>query len=368
MENLFNNHNREISGRQIAFFAAFVLPIYKLLETPSLLAGFMQGDLLLPALLHFIFQAGILFALLFFVSRLEKPLFATLEEKFGKSVRIFYALYALYFLFYAILPLLDLEKFVYAAFFDTAPTFFSFAFFFILSAFVCTKSIASLGRFADLSVFLFLVPFLVLLFMSVSQANVSNLLPFFEKELSSTASAFSYTTPHFADALLLLPLLSNYSYQKKDALKISLGYGFGALLTIAFFAVFYGVFGTIASREHYAFLKIAQYFPALSVIGRVDLLFIYLLCVVLFILVCTPLLYAVDFTARLFPSNRKTAVSAVINFSAFLFVLFCNQYYNTFYRVISSKLFFLFWIFSLAPLLLYFLKVKSKNTGVKNRG
>lgn len=313
-------------------------------------------------------QAGLVFALVFFVSRLEKPLFITLEETFGKWTRILYALYALYFLFYAILPLLDLEKFVYAAFFDTAPTFFTFAFFFLLSAFVCTKSMASVGRFADLSLFLFLAPFLVLLFMSISQADITNLLPFFEKDISGSVSAFSYTAPHFADALLLLPLLGNYSYQKKDALKITAGYGAGAVLTLIFFAVFYGVYGTLAAREHYAFLKIAQYFPALSVIGRVDLLFIYILCVVLFLFVCIPLLYSVDFTARLFSDKRKTVISAIFNLGAFVFVLFCNQYYNTFYRIICSKLFFIFWIFSLAPLLLFLFKRKKSNKGVKKYG
>ena len=37
-----------VVSRQIAFFAAFVLPIYKLVEMPSILARFAEGDLLLP--------------------------------------------------------------------------------------------------------------------------------------------------------------------------------------------------------------------------------------------------------------------------------------------------------------------------------
>ena len=41
--------------------------------------------------------------------------------------------YSLYFLFYALLPLLDLEKYVYSAFYDSAPYVFTFTPFFILS-------------------------------------------------------------------------------------------------------------------------------------------------------------------------------------------------------------------------------------------
>lgn len=164
--------NDGIVGRQIAFFAAFLLPVYKLLELPSILARFLEGDLLLPALLHFLVQTGLLIALLYAASRSQKPLFLRLEESLGKWASLFYALYALYFLFAAILPLLDLEKFVYAAFYDTAPTLFSFAFFFLLSGFICTKGVKSIGRSSDLCLFLFPLPLLVLLLMSLGEADL----------------------------------------------------------------------------------------------------------------------------------------------------------------------------------------------------
>ena len=57
--------NDGILGRQIAFFAAFVLPVYKLLELPSILARFTGGDLLLPAFLQYLFQKPFRFLLFF---------------------------------------------------------------------------------------------------------------------------------------------------------------------------------------------------------------------------------------------------------------------------------------------------------------
>ncbi len=345
-----------INGRQIAFFSAFILPMFKLTEVPSLLAKFAKGDLLLPALLHFIFQTALLCAILYCASRSNQTLAERLQNKFGKWTRVFYFLYAIYFLFYAVLPLLDLEKFVYAVFFDTAPTLFTFAFFFFFSAFLCVKHLKTVGRFADLSLFLFVFPFVALLLASLAEADFTNLLPIFQQPAGSSFGGFFYTQPHFSDASLLLPLLLHLRFEKKDGIKITAGYLVGALFTLLFLIVFYGVYSTIAPRQHYAFSKIAQYFPPLAVIGRVDLLLVFALCIVLFFATATPLFYAVDLTATAFAKNNKLILSATVNFGAFLFVLFCNKYYDSVYAFFGNALPPLFIAFSLLPLLLLLLK------------
>ena len=359
MNSLSRNTNTlptgEIHARQIAFFAAFILPMYKIIEAPSLLARYANGDLLLPALLHYLLQTALLLVLLYAAAGSEKTLFERMEEKLGKLSVIVYIGLGVYFLFFAVLPLLDLEKFVYAVFYDTSPTLFSFAFFFVFCAFVCTKGIKALGRAADVSLFLFLFPFLLLLIMSLAEADASNLMPLFQQQPAKSLKAFSYTVPHFSDVALLLPLIGNLRYKKGDGGKIVTGYGLGAVCTLVFLAVFYGVYSTIAAREHYAFAKIAQYFPALSVVGRIDLLLVYLLCVVLFIATATPLAYASEFTAQVLHTSRKTPIAAALSFAAFLFVLFCNKYYNRFYAVISGKLFPVFLVVALSVFFLLFL-------------
>ncbi len=348
--------NERVVGRQIALFAAFVLPAAKLLEAPSILAKYAAGDLLLPALLHFLLQAGLLAVILYVVSRSETPLFERLQRVLKKGVIVVYLFYAAYFLFAVLLPILDLEKYAYAAFFDTAPTTFSFLFFFFLSAFICAKGIKAVGRFADISLFLFLLSFFALMALSLTETDFTHLLPLFGTKFERTMSAFKYTTPHFSDAVLLLPLLGNYQYKKKDTPKILFGYGIGALCTLFFLAVFYGIFSSVAPREHYAFSKIAQYFPALSVIGRIDLLFVYLLSIVLFFYTALPAQYATHLFSRSFSLERKAIVSAVLNVALFLFVFFCNKYYNAFYRVVGGKLVWVFWLFAdVLPLLLLLL-------------
>ena len=358
--------NDGINARQIAFFGAFILPVYKLLELPSILSRFTGGDLLLPAFLQYLFQTGILLALLFVCSRSQTSLFERLEARLGKWTAVLYLFYALYFLFAGVLPLLDLDKFVYAVFYDTSPTFFSFIFFFFISAYVCSRGVKMLGRIADLSLFLFLVPIFALIAMSLGEADASNLLPIFQHRLEHTVSAFTYTAPHFSDAILLLPLLGNLRYQKGDGKKITLGYGLGGVFTLLFLGVFYGVYSTLASREHYAFAKIAQYFPALTVIGRIDLLLVYLLCIVLFIYVATPLHYATDLTTRTLGGKRRVWFAILFNLGALLFVLFFNQHYDAIYALFGQYLFPVFWLFAdILPLLLLLLTLKKEKKGEK---
>lgn len=363
---LFTPKNDVLLGRQICFFAAFLLPISKFLEAPSLLAKYAGGDLLVPAALHFLLQAGVLAALLFVLSKSEKTLGERLQEVFGKWTVALYILYAVYYLFHAVLPLLDLEKYVYAAFFDTAPTTFAFGFFFVLAAFVCSKGLKSIGRVADLCVFLFVLPFVALLLMSLSEADYTGLLPLFGTKFGDTVYAFNATTPHFSDVILLLPLLANYRYKKGDAPKIVAGYSVGAACTFLFLASFYAIYSSIAPREHYAFSKIAQYFPALSVVGRIDLIFVYLLSVVLFFYTCIPLHYTTDLLCRTVHTQRRTLIAGALSLGGFVFTLFCNKYYDRFYTLFSGKLWFVFWIFADAlPLLLLFLP--RKKSGQKER-
>ena len=91
MNSLSRNTNTlptgEIHARQIAFFAAFILPMYKIIEAPSLLARYANGDLLLPALLHYLLQTALLLVLLYAAAGSEKTLFERMEEKLGKLSR-----------------------------------------------------------------------------------------------------------------------------------------------------------------------------------------------------------------------------------------------------------------------------------------
>lgn len=357
------NQSEKVYARQIAFAAAFLLPAAQFLESPSILAKYAKGDLLLPAIIHFLLQSLVLLAIVYAASQSPVSILARLKGVFGAAMPLLYLFFAFFYLFFGILPLLDMEKYAYAAFFDTAPTAFSFGPFFLFSAYVCAKGIKSIARSADLCLFLFLFPLLALLAMSLTKADFSSLMPLFGTDLSEIGRAFSRATPHFSNVILLLPLIVRLQYKEGDGVKIMSGYWIGALLSLLFLAIFYAVFSTLAPREHYAFSKIAQYFPALSVIGRFDLIFIYFLSIVLLFYTCLPLQYTTECLAHLFKTERKTWISALLHVLLFIGVLFLNKYYDTIYNFISGNLFWIFLLIAdmVPPFLIFLPKTKPSN-------
>jgi len=354
-----------INTRQLCFLLAFLFPVARFLEAPRLFAVAAKGDLLVSALVASLVEILPVAAFLFISSKTDKTLFQLVEGAFGKwAARIFSLILCAYFLFAAVPPLFDAEKFSYAAFFDTAPTVFSFAPFFIFSAFLCTKNVKAIGRSADLCLFLFLFPFLGLIVMSVGESDFSSLLPIFSQPFTHSLQGVVSTKAHFSCGALLLPLLGRYRYEKGAVKKVSIAYGASVLFTLLFLAVFYGIYTTLAAREHYAFAKIAQYFPALTVVGRWDMLLVYLLTVVYAFYVCLPLQLAVDCFCQGTLLQQKTLFSALLNLAAFLFVLFLNQHYDAVYGLFTSTLSPVFFLFSdllplFLPLLLLHKRVKA---------
>lgn len=384
------NKNQTVLPRQVAFAAAFLLPVGKFLEAPALLSRHAKGDILLPAILWFLIESLVLIAVLYAATRSEKTLCQRIDTAFGKWSMLVYLPFAAYYLFAALLPILDLEKFAYAAFFDTAPTTFYFATFFLFSGFFAAKGVKSIGRSADLCIFLFLLPFFALLIMSLTTADFSHLLPLFGTDFFGVLLGVRDTSPHFSDVALLLPLIANCRFTHKKTARtatettlpsstrgnfaqrgnednakggkpILLGYAVGAFFTLLLLATFYAVYSSLAPREHYAFSKIAQFFPALEVIGRIDLLFIYMLTLVQLFYTCLPVHYATECIAKSLRVTRRTWISAFLNFALFLFALFGNRFYNAFYAVISTRLAPVFWfVADMLPLLLLFLPKNGK--------
>ena len=355
---------QRITARQLAFFTAFLLPVGKLLELPSLLTAYAGGDLLIAAL----FGLGIEFipfcCLLLLCKRSKTAPIEALERRCGApTARIFCGAYGLFLLFYAALPLLDLEKFSHAAFSDTSPTFFIFAPFFVLSGFICTKGLSAYGRAADLLPVLFLLPIVGLLGMSLTEADFTRLLPVVEKPLSVSLKAVWKTTAYFSFGGLLLPMMSAYQYRDGDEKKLLPAFGVGAALTLLFFAAFYAVFGIMGEKEHYAVMKLAQYFPALKFVGRIDLLLVYTLSIGLFYYTALPLNLFTECFTRCFSLRKKWITASVLSVGLLLFTLFCNKYNNAIHAFFAEAMPPVFLLFSVLLPIAFLLLFGQKRQG-----
>lgn len=357
-----------ICGRQLCFFVAFLLPVSKLLETPSVLAYYAKGDLLFPAICQYVLQAAVIALFLFLSSRTDKSFFELIEDVSGRGVaKTVYVFLAAYYIFYSLLPLLEFERFVYTAFFDTAPAFSAFVPFFFLSAYIGTKSLKAFARSADLSMPLFIAAFAGLMVMSVGESDLSAVLPVFGTPISSSFKGFLRSLIHFSDSALLLPMSGAYRYKKGDGKKVLSSYGLGALFVLFFLAVFYGLFGPLSPIKTFAFDKTAQYFKALRVVGRLDLLLAYAMTVLLIFYYCLPLQLSVICFSRALNTDKKIAVSAVLNIGLLLFTIFCSRFYTAIYNGITYYSWWVFPIFAyllpILALLLWFIDERKRKNG-----
>ena len=285
--------------------------------------------------------------LLFFCKRTKTAPIEALEQRLGKPIaRIFCGVFGVFLLLYATLPLLDLEKFSHAAFSDTSPTFFIFAPFFVLSGFICTKGLSAYGRTADLLPVLFLLPVLGLIGMSIGEADFTRLLPVMEKPMTVSIKAVWKTTAYFSSGGLLLPMMSGYKYHDGDEKKLLPACGVGAALTLLFLATFFAVFGLTGEKEHYAVMKLAQYFPALKFVGRIDLLLVYTLSIGLFYYTALPMQLFTECFTRCFSLRKKWITASVLSVALLLFTLFCNKYNNIIHAFFSGAMPPVFLLFS----------------------
>ena len=199
--------------------------------------------------------------------------------------------------------------------------------------------------------------------MSVGATDFESILPWFEFPLPKIFDAVKFTTSHFSDAILFLPLLGDYRYEQGDGKKIYFSYWAGGISVLLFLAVFYGIYTTIAPAQHYAFTKIAQYFPALKTVGRIDLIFVYLLTVILFFANILPVRLCVLCLEKTTECKNKILLSAIVNAGLFLFVFFYNKYQNTVFELVTKTLWWVFPVFSvLLPILCLLFLLGNKKT------
>lgn len=337
----------KISQRQLFFFLACVAPVGKIVLLPAQLVYASGNDLLFPAVANFLLQAGAI-ALVMLVARAGKTLPELLCNTFGKIAgNAVMVLLSLFFFYAALFPIIEQKLFVQSVFYDTLPSLLVFAPYFVLSAYLCAKPASGMGRISDMLGPISVIAFAGILAMSVPSADFSALLPagaagakgFF----GGTVSAMSW----FFDAAIVLSFVGKFEYRKGMVWKAPLCYLAGGAAVLLFLAVFYGIFSDIALRQTFAFAKIAKYFSALTVLGRIDYVFICLFALVMAFYTVLPLQAGTQALRTAFGNKGSPALySVAVNAVFFALTVFLNDYFASVQDTITRTLFWIFPAFS----------------------
>ncbi len=360
----------KISSRQLFFFLAAVAPVGKIAILPTQLAYYAKNDLLLPAAMNFLLQAGVIFLVLL-AAKSNLSFFELIKRKLGTTTaRIVLTVFSVFFFYTAFFALLEQKLFVQSVFYDTLPSVFAFSSFFVFSAYVTAKPLSSHGRIWDILAPLAIAAFAGILIFSVGAADYGALAPAFASGAGGIFKGFAYSMSWFTDSALVLSFLGKIDYKKGLAWKGTLCYLAGALVTLFFLATFYGVFQEIALRQQFAFTKISKYFAGIQVLGRIDYLFIFSLSLVMAFYAVLPIKAGVDLLQQAYTEEDNRVFPALfsVGINALMLVLsiLCDYRFRTVDLIVNQTLFWIFPVFTLLlPALVLLFTIRRQREKVK---
>ncbi len=351
----------KISCRQICFIMLIYTAVSKFIIYPTYLSYYTGRDLLFSALINFAVQGVIVWSVSYLCSRTDKTFFGLLKDTFGNIfARIIFGLFALFFLLATINPLFEQKLYVHDIFYDTVPSLMIFLPVFFFLVYASAKPFLNIGRCADICLPLFLLSMLLILVMSLHEVKFDNFLPVFTQPKkifsSSLASVFRFIEPAY-----LLMFMGRFRYKKGDAAKITISYIGGAVFVLVVLAAFYGIYGDVAPTRHFAISKISLFFPAIDLVGRIDLLALYVLEITMLFALVLNIQLAIECIAQCTGYENRAVLSVAVNAVFFLILIFCDNKYNAISTLFSKWMWIVFLIFAnLVPLASWFLRKKNE--------
>ncbi len=341
---------KKISIRQLCFIIVALFSVGKFYVLPARVSGISGEGGWMSVAVNFLLDFLLLTCCVFIITLKQKPLYETSIESFGVPLtKITYFLYAFYFILKAFIPILEQKNTISLTFYESQPTLLIFMPFFVLAFYITAKGINAFTRSVEIMIWIFFTALLIIFALSISAGKYSSLLPLSQPINKIGKGAYS-TLIWFGDPVCIL-FLGDYLSSKKGLFKkTTIAYIISAVVTLLLIVVFYAIFSSIAERQYYAPIKMSKYSITLSNIGRFDYLGSVMFSTVSVYAICLPLLlscvclnrvFNLKSTNLLFPS-LVTIVEAVCLFifqnEIFANITFVETYLLPFFLVMSYLL------------------------------
>ena len=338
--------SEKISVRQVCFILLIYTAVSKFITYPTQLSYTSGRDLLFSTAINFLLQVVVIWAVSYLCSRTDKTFFQLIEGTLGNiTARIVYGLFALFFMICTLMPLLEQKLYVHAIFYDMLPSLAVFLPLFLFTVYAASKGFKNIGRCADICLPLFLIAMLFILVMCIHEIKWDNFLPMFKQPKRIFKGSLA-NIHRFAEPSFLLMFMGHFKYKKGDAVKITLSYICGALFVFATLTAFYGIYGDIAQSRSFAISKISLFFPAIDLLGRIDLLALYILEISMLFSLVLYMQLAVHCIEMCTGYKNKVVLSVAVNAVFFVLIFFLDNKYSALNSVWAKWMWIVFIIFS----------------------
>lgn len=304
----------ELSVRQICFITFAYTAVTKFIVYPTAVSYAAGRDLLISALVDFLVQGVIVWSVSYMCSRTDKTFFGLIEGTLGNvAARIIYGLFALFFILSSVIPVFEQKVYAQSIFYDTVPSLNIFLPVLFFTVYAASKGFENIGRCADICLPIFVTSMLFLFGMSLGEVEWDSFLPVFANSPKAVFGASLANAYRFFEPCWLLMFMGHFKYKKGDAAKITLSYVGGALTVLLLLASFYGIYGEISATRQFAVSRISLFFPAIDVVGRIDLLALYALELVMLFAFILNLQLAVHCIAKCTGYENRALLSLAVN-------------------------------------------------------
>lgn len=306
--------NYQFKTRQICLFIISFIPITKMFMMPSIMAEKANEDLWIAAILNFLLDFLTILFLIYTFKNENKDFFESIEELFGKKVKVFIlVIYLIYFIFKAYIPINEQKDYVEQTFYITMPNILTFMPFFLIAIYLCAKKMRVLGRCADLAWLTTIIGTFLLVALSISNINIEALLPIGINGAKNIFYASYRSLTWFGDCAYFLFFVGSYKHHKGDSKKILLSYLLCAVIVLTFLVLFYCTFTSMAYRQRFALTEISKYNTIINNLGRFDYIGIMLILFSSTFSLILPLFFACKILERIIKTKNTFILPIIVN-------------------------------------------------------
>lgn len=354
---------KELKTRQICLFIIALLPLSKLFMMPSILASCANEDAWISAVINLASDFIALFFIVRLMRKTDVDIFTLMENAFGKAAtKIILFVFLIYFTAKAVIPLNEQKDYVELTLYTLMPTMLYFIPFFAVAFYLCTKKLRVLGRAADVLWITTLLGLIILFSLSVANSDFGSILPVGANGPIKILKGSLTSLTWFGDAAYLLFFVGEFTYSKKDGIKILLSYIACGILIVAFLIVFYSVFTSIAFRQRFALTEISKYATVINNVGRFDYLGILLLLFGNIFTMSLPVFFSCRIINKLFGIKKKWIAPLIAVGVQLLIMTSMYQYLSTIENIVMNYLGIFFLVTgNILPIAISLLGLKEKN-------
>ncbi len=321
--------NKELWSRQICLIIIAFIPINKLFAMPSILAKNASEDMWICCLISLVVDFLCLLAVIYTMKKTHLDFYSLLQNCLGKvGAKIILFSYFIFFLLKAVIPINEQKEYIDLTLYTLKPSVFYFLPFFISAFFLCIKRLRILGRASDVCWALTLVGFVILLSLSLGNADFNALLPIGAQGAKNIFSGWYKTLNWFGDCAYFVFFIGEFQFNKKDGIKIALSYLLCAVIVMTFIIVFYCIFTSIAYRQRFAFTEISKYTTVINNLGRFDYIGIIFLMFSNFFTLSLPLFFACHILNKIFNIKRPYISALIVICIQIIPILFFSRFYS----------------------------------------